>query len=471
MPVLPDRVLRTIRRHDLIPRGSRVLAAVSGGPDSIALAHVLNDLQRAGGFALAGLAHLNHRLRGAEAEADERFCREAAAALGVPIDVESAEVAELAAAWRVSVETAGRRARYEFLERAARRLDADRIAVGHTRNDQAETFLLRLLRGAGPRGLGGIHPRAGAIVRPLLDVTRDEILAFLAERGLSWREDKSNADVTIPRNRVRHELIPFLTSRFSPGAVDSLARAAAIARDDEAWLESRAIEMSSSVVLHRDGAHIQLDAEALQAAPLPLARRLVRDALAEVDRAGSAGFEHIEAVLGMEPGHALDLPGVHIARRGAEIIIEPASARDDPGANGFEYSLSIPGEVHIVEAGWTISAEKVEKLAADVKATGHDPRASEVAVQAAELGAGLTVRSRRPGDALRPLGLGGRKKLQDLFVDRKVAREERDRVPLVVDRRDRIVWVVGQTVAEDFRVTEPAASVILLKARRLGGLG
>jgi tRNA(Ile)-lysidine synthase len=468
MPVLPDRVLRTIRRHDLIPRGSGVLAAVSGGPDSIALAHVLNDLQRAGGFELAGLAHLNHRLRGAEAEADERFCRDAARSLGVPIDVESADVAGLAAAWRVSIETAGRRARYEFLERAAGRLHADRIAVGHTRNDQAETFLLRLLRGAGPRGLSGIHPRVGAIIRPLLDVTRDEILAFLGERGLSWRDDESNADVAIARNRVRHELIPFLTSRFSPGAVDSLARAAAIARDDEAWLEGRAIEISPSVVLHRDGTHIRLDAAALEVAPLPLARRLVRDALAEVDRAGLAGFEHVEAVLGMEPGHSLDLPGVHVARRGAEIILEPAPARDGRQANGFEYSLSIPGEVHIVEAGWTISAERLDQ---GVKDARHDPRASEVAVQAAELDAGLKVRSRRPGDALRPLGLGGRKKLQDLLVDRKVAREERDRVPLVVDRRDRIVWVVGQTVAEDFRVTEPAASVILLKARRLGGLG
>jgi tRNA(Ile)-lysidine synthase len=465
MPILPDRVLRTIRRHDLIPSGSRVAVAVSGGPDSIALAYVLHDLQRAGRFTLSGLAHFNHRLRGESAEADERFCRATAAALDVPLDVESADVRTLADAWGVSIEAAGRRARYEFLERAARRLGVDRIAVGHTRNDQAETFLLRLLRGAGPRGLGGIHPQVGAIVRPLLDATRADVITFLTERGLTWRDDESNADVAIPRNRVRHELIPFLTERFSPGVIDVLAREAAIARDEDAWLETRAIEMTPSIVLDREGTHIRLDAVALLATPMPLARRMVRTVLAELDGAGFAGFEHVEAVLALEPGQALDLPGVHVERRGAEITIGPGGSQETRGPNSFEYVLSIPGEVEIVEAGWVISAECCAGT------SGLEARGHQVAVQPAELGPELTVRSRRPGDALRPLGLGGRKKVQDLLVDRKVAREERDRVPLVVDRQNRIVWVVGQTVAEDFRVTEPAASVILLKARRLGGRG
>lgn len=469
MSSLADRVLRTIRRHDLLPRGSRVAAAISGGPDSVALAHVLNELQRAGEFTLAGLAHFNHRLRGDAAEADERFCRDVAAAIGVPIEVESGDIGALAGEWGLSIEAAGRRARYGFFARAAERLAADRIAVGHTRNDQAETFLLRLLRGAGPRGLGGIHPRAGAIVRPLLDATRADVIAYLAEGRLAWREDASNADVSIPRNRVRHELIPFLSERFSPGIVDVLAREADLARDEEAWLETSAIEMAPSVVLSKDGTHIRLDAAALRAAPAALARRIVRGVLVEVADAGFAGFEHVEAVRGLEPDQALDLPGVHVSRCGAEIIISPAYGRQAGEPNGFAYPLSIPGEVEIVEAGWLISAERgmgAVATPANLDARGHD-----VAVQAAGLGPELTVRSRRPGDSLRPLGLGGRKKLQDLLVDRKVARAERDRLPLVVDRNDRIVWVVGQTVAEDFRVTEPAASVILLKARRLGGLG
>lgn len=464
--MLTDRVLRTIRRHDLIPRGSRVAAAISGGADSVALAHVLNELQRAGEFTLAGLAHFNHGLRGEAAEADERFCRGVAAALGVPIDVESADVGALAREWGLSIEAAGRRARYDFFARAAGRLAADTVAVGHTRNDQAETFLLRLLRGAGPRGLGGIHPRAGAIVRPLLDATRADVMAYLTEHRHAWREDESNADVGIPRNRVRHELIPLLSERFSPGVVDVLAREADLARDEEAWLESSAIEMAASVVLSNNGSHTRLDAAALHKAPAPLARRIVRGVLVEVEDAGFAGFEHVEAVRALEPGQALDLPGVHVERRGAEILISPASEQQAGKPNGFAYSLSIPGEVVVTEAGWLISAETGAGPSGILNARGH-----EVAVRADGLGRELVVRSRRPGDSLRPLGLGGRKKLQDLLVDRKVARAERDRVPLVVDRNDRIVWVVGQTVAEDFRITEPAASVILLKARRLGGLG
>jgi tRNA(Ile)-lysidine synthase len=224
--------------------------------------------------------------------------------------------------------------------------------------------------------------------------------------------------------------------------------------------------MARSVVLGNEGTHIRLDAAALQAAPVPLARRLVRGVLAEVEGARFAGFEHVDAVLGLEPDQALDLPGVHAARRGAEIIIRSRSARPAGEPNGFAYSLSIPGEVAVTEAGWLISAETGAGPSGILNARGH-----EVAVRDDGLGPELVVRSRRPGDSLRPLGLGGRKKVQDLLVDRKVARAERDRVPLVVDRNDRIVWVVGQTVAEDFRVTEPAASVILLKARRLGGLG
>jgi tRNA(Ile)-lysidine synthase len=474
--MLKDRVLRTLRRHDLIPARSRVVAAVSGGPDSMALVHVLAELQLAGDFTLAGLAHLNHRLRGDAADADEEFCRTAAAALGVPIEIESTDVAARAREEGSSIETTARAARYEFLERAAARLGADRIAVGHTRNDQAETFLLRLLRGAGPRGLGGIRPRVGRIVRPLIDATRADVLEYLGVHGIAWREDDSNADVGIPRNRVRHELIPFLAERFTPGIVDVLARDAAIAQEDAEWLDSAAIEIAPTIVLDSSQANvgtsgspqhgrIRLDARALADAPVALARRVVRDALQAVGEGRTPGFEHVAAVMGLEPGQSVDVPGVQAERRGAEIHLRARTAE----ANPFQYSLSIPGEVEVVEAGLVISADRTNEF--DGPGPRGVARQTAVAVSAAGLAGELKVRSRRPGDALRPIGLGGRKKLQDLLVDRKVAREERDRVPIVVDRSDRIVWVVGHAVAEDFRVTEPAAGVILLKARRLGGRG
>jgi tRNA(Ile)-lysidine synthase len=487
--MLKDRVLRTLRRHDLIPAGSRVVAALSGGPDSMALAHVLAELQLAGEFTLAGLAHLNHRLRGDAAEADQDFCRAAAAALGVPIEIEAIDVAARAREEGSSIEAAARAARYEFLERAAARLEADRIAVGHTRDDQAETFLLRLLRGAGPRGLGGIRPRVGTIVRPLIDATRADVLEYLRDRDIAWRDDASNADVGIPRNRVRHELIPFLAGRFTPGIVDVLAREAAIAQEDAEWLDSAAIEIAPTIVLDSSQANvgtsgspqhrrIRLDARALADAPVALARRVVRDALQAAGEGRPPGFEHVDAVMALEPGQSVDVPGVHAARHGAVIDLRAGpglrsfeAAADKREANPFQYSLSIPGEVEVVEAGLIISADRPVGGELDGPARRGAAPQTAVAVSAAGLAGELKVRSRRPGDALRPIGLGGRKKLQDLLVDRKVAREERDRVPIVVDRSDRIVWVVGHAVAEDFRVTEPAAGVILLKARRLGGRG
>lgn len=467
-PSLADRVMRTVRRHDLIARGERVVVALSGGPDSVALVHILRELERAGELVLAGTAHLNHQLRGAAADEDEQFCRALSEALALPVEVERADVRALAIREGRSVEDAARVARYAFLERAADRLRAGVIAVGHSRDDQAETFLLRLIRGAGPRGLAAILPRAGRVVRPLLDITRVELRAYAAERGIESRDDATNADVGIPRNRVRHELIPYLQREFSPGIVDVLARAAAIARDDEDRLQKEAIDLAASVVLSsNDG--VQVEVKALTSLHPALAARVARIALAHLAAERFLGFDHIDAWLEFarngRPGAALSLPGQHGVHRGDRIELRAARDRRLPGTP-FRIPLSIPGEVTLSQAGWSISAEPL-----DAPPAGRlQARGETVAVSGVTLP--LSVRNRRPGDRFRPLGMGGAdKKLQDFLVDRKVRRDVRDALPLVVDGADRIVWVVGQSVGEDFRVTEPSRGVILLKARRLGGEG
>ncbi len=218
---LIDRVRRTIRQHDLARRESRVVVALSGGSDSVALAQLVDALDKAGELHLAGLAHFNHQLRPA-ADADERFCRDLADSLDRPLVVERGDVGARARRERRSIEDAARAARHEFLERARLHFDADTIALGHTRDDQAETFLLRLLRGAGARGLAGMHPRRGAIIRPLLACRRAELRAFLDSRQIAYVQDESNEDVSIPRNRVRVELLPFLERRFNPSIVEPL---------------------------------------------------------------------------------------------------------------------------------------------------------------------------------------------------------------------------------------------------------
>jgi len=484
MTSLATRALETVGRHALLRDGRRVLVALSGGADSVALLLILRELERDGAVVVAGAAHLNHLLRGADADADEAFCAALAARLGVPFLAGRVDVAALARAAKRSLEDAARTARYAFLERAADTLDADAIAVAHTKDDQAETFLLRLLRGAGARGLAAIHPRAGRVIRPLIDLERAALREYLAAGGQAFREDATNADVSIPRNRVRHQLIPLLESRFSPGVVDVLAREAALARDDEDFLQGEAIKLADRIVLtgRTPGpADIHLDIAGLLRAPRALASRVVLGALQRQAGSRPIHFDHVERVFALAAagsGGAVSLPGQDAVTTGGVIVLRPAgpksrgSPKREGGGNSFAFSLSIPGEVALDPQKLTVTAERMPGTdAAQARPMKWAARGAEVGVAAGALRLPLAVRSRRPGDRFRPLGAPGARKLQDFFVDRKVPRGERDTVPLVVDASDRIVWVVGQTVAEDFRVTDPSRGVILLKVRHLGGPG
>lgn len=470
-------VRRYIDRQQLVPPRGRVLVALSGGADSVALLFVLRELQSAGVLTLAGVAHLNHQLRGPEADMDEAFCAALAGRLALAFRSERIDVAAFARSRHRSVEDAARTARYGFLSGAAGALAADVIAVAHTRDDQAETVLLRLVRGAGARGLGGIRPRVGNVVRPLLDVARDDLRVYLRTLGETFREDASNADVRVPRNRVRHELLPYLRKHFSARVTDVLAREASSARHDEEYLESLARDLTPTIVSARDAGSLVLNATVLAAAPPALASRVARAALERGAGDRPIAYDHICALLALATQNhngALSLPGQSATRSGLSITLRPSvgtrvRAAGEPKVNSFAVSLSIPGEVQLGAPGVAVRAEKLSGSAARLRKWGA--RETEVGVAPEALRLPLAVRSRRPGDRFRPLGAPGVRKLQDFLVDRKVPRLERDTLPLVVDATDRIVWVVGQSVAEDFRVTDPSRGVLLLKVRRLGGPG
>jgi tRNA(Ile)-lysidine synthase len=477
-----ERIRRTNQQQALWSPGCRILAAVSGGSDSVAMLLLLRELEADGALTVAGVAHLHHQLRGAEADEDERFCAALAAAIGVPFIAERADVPALAKAQRRSIEDAARAARYAFFERASQACSADVVATAHTRDDQAETFLLRLLRGAGTRGLAGIRPRTGRVIRPLLEVDRAALRAYLAGRGQSFREDASNADVSVPRNRVRHELLPLLRSRFSPRITDVLARESALARHDEEFLHEEAIKLARRLVLTNET--VTIDAAGLAGAPRALASRVALEALGHLAGGRSISFDHVEWVLALaaDSAGAVSLPGQEALRVGDRIVLR-RSARNctphtagighrTPGIgfrNAFAFSLSIPGEVHLAPQGISVAAQHL--AASAVRPSQWMARGAEVGVASDAVTLPLAVRSRRPGDRFRPLGAPGKRKLQDFFVDRKVPRNVRDTVPLVVDGRDRIVWVVGESVADEFRVTDASQGVILLAVRHLGGPG
>jgi tRNA(Ile)-lysidine synthase len=465
-------VRRFIGQHDLIPRGARVLAAVSGGSDSVALAHILHELDGSGEFVLAGVVHFNHQLRAA-ANSDEAFVRGIADRLGVPFLTDRGDVGARARRQRRSLEDAARAARYEWFERARTAAAADVVALGHTRDDQAETVLLRLVRGAGPRGLSGMHPRNGAIVRPLLACRRDELRSWLAARGLSFVDDETNVDVTIPRNRVRAELLPVLAERFNAAIVDVLADQADLARDAWKWMAEEAASLAQHAVRARDTGTVavrELDVARLAAAPIALQRLVIWNALRDVGGRAMT-FAHVDVVrrmLGDTPPGNADFPGQRVERIGGALVLTgrpagTAGRRVAAAANLFQYSLSIPGEVVVPDAGIV----SVEPLAGATVRSAADRSAA--LVRADLCGGSLVVRNRRPGDRFRPVGVGGRKKLQDFFVDRKIARERRDAVPIVADENDRIVWVAGYEIDEAFRVTDRSQPVLLLKFKALGG--
>ena len=481
---LLTRVRQTIRAHHLISRDTRVVAAVSGGSDSMALLHILHELHRAGELQLAGLVHFNHRLRDS-ADADERFARAAADSLALPAFVEGDDVAARAAREKQSIEDAARAARYECFDRALAHFPADAVALGHTCDDQAETFLLRLLRGAGPRGLAGMYPRNGPVVRPLLDCRRADLRSWLDERHIAFVEDETNDDVRIPRNRVRAELIPLLASRFNPAIVDVLADEADLTREAWQFVEQSANEIESRIVKPTTSG-VAIDVSGTQALAPALRRVVLWRAMSHAAGGRTVGFDHVAAAMRIfeaDGPASLDAPGQRLERIGSIVVLtsRPPGVRgrghdadlNSPASlassNLFWYPLSIPGEVELVEAGCIVSA-KIASAEAEAQPgprdeTGLKGRGNLALVRGDLCRGSLAVRNRRPGDRFQPPGLVGRKKLQDFFVDRKVRREDRDRVPIVVDAADRIVWVAGFGIDEAFQVTDPGQAVLTLRLR------
>jgi tRNA(Ile)-lysidine synthase len=464
MTSLSGRVLAAIRRHDLIAPGQAVVAAVSGGADSVALTHLLVELSAAGALRLVGLVHLNHQLRGIDSDRDETFCRQLADGCGVPVDVERVDVAA-GAPRGGSIEEAAREARYAFLERARLRLGADVVAVAHTLDDQAETVLMRLLSGAGTRGLGAMRPRRGSIVRPLLDVRRHELRDYLAGRTAPFVEDASNADRSRRRNRLRHDVMPHLAAAEGDGAIEALARVATIAQADDDFLGVLTDEAAARVMPGGDA--LALEAARLAAEPLALRRRLV-GRIAQQWTGRTPSFRQVDA---LERFLVRGVPG-RIPLAGGLMELSPEGRvlfhRARPEAAGlpswrtWSYALAVPGELEIPEAG------RLRAVAGDGPSAPIPDSALTVRLKGEAVGASLIVRPWKPGDRVRlPYGWG-RKKVQDIFVDRKVPRAERHAIPLVVAENGGILWVPGHAVAGGAAAGPATKSVVVLSFEPIG---
>jgi tRNA(Ile)-lysidine synthase len=449
-----EAVERTIRRHAMLASGDAVLVAVSGGADSVALVHTLVTLAPAWRLRLHVL-HVDHGLR-PDSVRDAAFVRTLGARLGVPVEV------AVVAVGPGSLEDAARVARYAALEAGARRVGATRIALGHTADDQAETVLMRLLSGSGVRGLAGIPPVRGAIIRPLIERRRAEVLAALASAGLPWVEDPTNRDPKFLRNRVRHELLPLLVDAWEP---DMIARLNRVARDAREAVD--ALDREASAALERlasaEGEAVTLSRTALAALSRPVAAEVLRQAAARLgSRAPLRGWGHrgLRRVLATPaPRRPFRLGGVLVEVSGDRVRV----ATSAPPPLG-ERTLAVPGRVELPEIGAALEARLVPMKGYVV------PRdARTVAFDAAALPRALAVRPRRRGDRFRAFG-DGERRLKSFLIDTRIPRWERSRLP-VVEAGGEIVWLAGLRRAAMAPVTPATREVVELRLVALAEQG
>lgn len=456
-PVLLAQLVRTVRQHQLFVSGHHVVVAVSGGPDSIALLSLLHRLAPSWRLTLT-VAHCNYGLRGEESDADEAFvstfCRER------QLNLVTNRPSLATRRHRSSLQAAARDARYDFMKQLANELGADRIAVGHTANDQAETVLMWLLRGAGLTGLAGMpYAREDRIIRPLLIATREEVLAYLDHEGLTYRHDSSNEKPLYHRNRIRKELFPVLT-QLAPAAVRVLRRQADLLREDQQYLEQVTDTLVSALVSRESHGVQRVDRRAFTDLPIALQRRLARAMLRtydEEERASSlAVVESVRRVfLKEENGIRLVLKQVVVTLDQGVVRFSPiGSDRSNPiDADQTKREIrtvSVPSMVSWAGTNQEIHVQRMTRCAADE--LGRLPTQDRALFDADRFSEPLAVRAWQVGDRFFPYGMKGKsKKLQDFFIDKKVARHGRGKVPLLV-APEGILWVVGMRQDERFVV-------------------
>jgi len=443
---LTGRVEQSLRRHAMLAGGESVLVAVSGGADSVALLHLLHALAPSWRLTLH-VVHVDHGLR-PESAADAAFVRDLGARLGVPVEVERVHVGP------GSVEAAARAARYAALEAWAERLGAARIAVGHTLDDQAETVLMRMLDGAGVRGLAAIPPVRGRIIRPLVEIRREALRALLTAEGIAWVEDPTNRDPKFVRNRIRHELLPLLAASYATDVVEALARVARLAREAVNALDHTAT-LELQRLAHETPHAITLSRSALAALPPSVGAEVLRQAAAHLgSRAPLRAWAHrgLRRVLAEPPPRrAFRLGGLTVEVSGDRLRV---GAR--PGPALPPRVLSVPGRLELPEIDSVLEARLLP-------AAGYvlSRAADQVAFDAAGVPRTLLVRARRRGDRLLAFG-GGERRLKSLLIDAGVPRWDRNRLPLV-EADGQILWVAGLRRAAMAPITPQTREVVEIR--------
>lgn len=461
--MLLERVKETIERYAMLEQGERVLVAVSGGVDSVVLLDILCRLAAEYTLDLT-IAHLDHGLRGEAAREDARFVAHLARKEKLALIEKKLDVAEFSKEKRIGIEEGARLLRRDFLHAAADEVGAAKIALGHTQNDRGETMLFNLIRGAGPTGLVGIRPVNLSVIRPLIEVSREEILSYARSCDLPWREDRTNQDLSFSRNRIRHRILPLLRE-MNPRVLAALQRTADLLATEELALDDLLAPLWVKVLIVQAEDRIVIQRGRLSQLYKGVQALLLRRGIARL-RGDLQGIEkvHIDALLGLVASHRahgkLDLPGFVARFQGDELTLEEGEMENPLS---FEVPIAL-GRTEISSLGISLDLSIEDRIGSGESQIAED-REVEVA-DADRVQFPLHVRGRRPGDRFAPLGLGGEKKLKNFYIDERVPFYDRDRVPLLCDRQ-KIIWVVGLRLSDAVRVTSETKKVLIMRKERL----
>ena len=459
--MIKDEFLETIKEYKLLKKGERVLVAVSGGADSISLLQLLDSCKEKLEITLH-VAHLNHMIRKGDSQLDVRYVQCLAQNLGIPITVESINVPVFAKERKMSLELAAREIRYAFLERVADKVGAQKIAVGHTADDNVETFLMRLLRGAGLKGLCGIPVKRGRIIRPLMKIWRREIEDYVGSLKLVPRRDYTNYESKYMRNRVRLKLIPQLKI-YNLNIKEVVLQTILLLTEDRQYLNAKVEEALDNIVLSHKEQELVLDIPNLRGLEYPIQGHLIRMAIEKIKgNLSDLSYVHVHNIL-----DSLDstekweqhLPGgIFVSGYRGRLVVNREKSRERE-KKFYNYSLPVPGEIEIDELGKKLRATILDEFSLD-QFDQADPNIAHVDYSV--LSKNLVVRNKQSGDRFSPLGMRATKKLQDLFVDEKIPAELRDAIP-IVESKGKIVWVGGIRVDDRARVKKSTKKVVKLE--------
>lgn len=463
MDALVEKVKRTIRTYRMIEPGDKVVAAVSGGADSLALLHLLCGLRDELKFSLC-IGHLNHMARGQESDKDAEFVARVGRDWGIETYIDSTDVKEMLTDLKTSFQEGARIIRYRFLEAVMKKCSGNKIAVGHNADDQVETVMINLFRGSGLKGLAGMPPVRGEVIRPLLECSRIEIEAYLTRRQLSCRYDQTNSAKDYLRNKIRLDLLPHLEDAYSKKIKSHILHTSEIAREEDEYLDSLACEILSA--LRSDGKSLFLKLEEILPLHPAMRKRLIRRIIATVSGdLRRVSIRHIDAVLKLftvsQTGKQIHLPGFLIVLRRAnevEFSVKP-DRRVNVSNNVGQTELKIPGVTEIHAASLKLHTRVMSKKDASYELTP----AHQSYLDFDKTGEHIMVRFFTPGDRFVPLGMTGTKKVKTFFIDEKIPREQRKKIPILTTPADDVIWIYGKRIAQNYCVTQETKKILFIE--------